>query len=78
NYTAASMLTIYTLDLTDLAADADPVTVAADGDTVYASATSLYLASNPQWYCCGRSSVKQDTQIHRFDITGSKRPTYLG
>ncbi|MEO6886418.1 MAG: beta-propeller domain-containing protein, partial [Jatrophihabitantaceae bacterium] len=74
-YTGASMLTIYTLDLTRLGADPQPATVAADGDTVYASADSLYIASNPDW---NGSAATQQTEIHRFDISRTTRPTYLG
>jgi uncharacterized secreted protein with C-terminal beta-propeller domain len=50
--------------------------VAADGDTVYATASSLYITSNPDWYTSTTS--KQDTEIHRFDISGTGSPTYLG
>lgn len=79
-YTGTSMLTIYTLDLTHLGAPAQPVSVAADGDTVYATSTSLYIASNPQWACCSTAptSTTQQTEMHRFNITGSAPPTYLG
>jgi len=82
DYTGASMLTIYTLDLTHLGATPKPVSVAADGDTVYATSSSLYIASNPNWYCCPSpataTATAQQTEIHRFDITGSTQPTYLG
>lgn len=78
-YTGASLLTIYTLDLTHLGAPPNPVSVAADGDTVYATSNSLYLASNPDWSCCPSPGVPaQQTEIHRFDISGSSPPTYLG
>lgn len=78
-YTGASMLTVYTLDLDHLGATPDPVTVAADGDTVYATSSSLYVASNPDWYgCCGVQPTAQKTELHRFDITGTGAPTYLG
>lgn len=50
DFTGASMLTVYTLSMSDLGADPSPVTVAADGDTVYASRGSLYIASNPDWW----------------------------
>ena len=81
DYTGASMLTIYTLDMTHLGSTPDPVTVAADGDTVYATTSSLYITSNPDWYCCtisGPTAPKQTTEIHRFDISGNTAPTYLG
>ncbi|GAA4581111.1 beta-propeller domain-containing protein [Planotetraspora phitsanulokensis] len=51
-YTGTSMLTVHTIDL---AADQtfspdSPISVAADGDTVYGTATSLYVTSNPRWW----------------------------
>jgi uncharacterized secreted protein with C-terminal beta-propeller domain len=77
HYTGRSMLSIYTLDLDHLGTSPDPVSIAADGDTVYATSTSLYVASSPQWYCCG-GHMQQRTQLHRFDISGTGAPTYLG
>ncbi|RBQ16592.1 hypothetical protein DP939_29585 [Spongiactinospora rosea] len=50
-YTGTTMLTVHTLDLAagDNALSGDrPVSVAADGDTVYGTATSLYVTSNTQ------------------------------
>jgi hypothetical protein len=81
-YTGGSMLTIYTIDLRKDLEDTAPVSLAADGDTVYATAGSLYLASNPNWWSCNgpcpsRSTAEQ-TEIHRFDISTDSRPTYLG
>jgi uncharacterized secreted protein with C-terminal beta-propeller domain len=75
-YTGTSLLTVYTLDIADPDGGAGPVSVAADGDTVYATATSLYVASNPDWWTSGKKA--QHTQLHRFDITGTGEPTYLG
>jgi hypothetical protein len=57
-YTGTSLLTVHTLDLAkDLPADpaqseapTDPIAVAADGDTVYGTADSLYVTSNPRWW----------------------------
>src|SRR6185437_6310870 len=77
-FTGASMLTVYTLDLAQpSAADPQPISVAADGDTVYATADSLYIASNPNWYCC-QTTVAQRTELHRFDISETGQPRYLG
>jgi uncharacterized secreted protein with C-terminal beta-propeller domain len=73
NYTGTSMLTVYTVDLAASLADPRPITLAADGTTVYASGTSLYVAdaNGPEGH-----GVK--TQLHRFDITTAGRPAYLG
>ena len=87
DYTGTSMITVYTLDLSgDPSADPRPVSIAADGDTVYASSGSLYVASNPDWVCCygggpmasAPTPTAQHTQIHRFDISGPGAPVYLG
>lgn len=77
HYSAKSMLSVYTLDLDHLGASPDPVSIAADGDTVYATSTSLYVASSPQWHCCSTVGAHR-TQVHRFDIAGSGAPVYLG
>jgi uncharacterized secreted protein with C-terminal beta-propeller domain len=58
------------------------VIAVSSNDNVYATSTSLYIASNPQWSCCtvpsASLSTPQQTEVHRFDITGSAPPTYLG
>jgi hypothetical protein len=49
-YSGTSMLTVLTFDLTsDTLGDGQPVTIVADGDTVYANGPSLYIASDRQW-----------------------------
>jgi hypothetical protein len=77
-YTGASMLTIYTVNFDNFDASPVPVTVAADGDTVYGTSDSLYVASNPNAVCCMPAPSADRTEIHRFDITGTGAPTYLG
>nr|BFE86314.1 hypothetical protein GCM10020093_089150 [Planobispora longispora] len=52
-YTGASMLSVHTLDLGQGAAalsESAPISVAADGDTVYGTGSSLYVTSNPRWW----------------------------
>ncbi|MEU9890235.1 beta-propeller domain-containing protein [Sphaerisporangium sp. NPDC051011] len=49
-YTGTSMLTVHTIDLEAGLTSDDPIAVAADGDTVYATPTSLYVTSNPRWW----------------------------
>jgi hypothetical protein len=46
-FTGSSMLTVLTVDLTRQIGNGDPVTVVADGETVYGTATSLYVTNNP-------------------------------
>src|SRR5690606_31354442 len=49
-YTGASMLTVLTFDLTSpTLGTGDPVTVVADGDTVYSNGSSLYVANDQRW-----------------------------
>ena len=68
SYTGMSLLTVYSIDLASGLADPKPITLAADGATVYASTSSLYIASTDG----------ARTQLHRFDITHAGRPSYLG
>ncbi|WP_344748287.1 beta-propeller domain-containing protein, partial [Streptosporangium vulgare] len=49
-YTGTSMLTVHSLDLSKALTETAPIGVAADGDTVYGTGTSLYVASNPRWW----------------------------
>jgi uncharacterized secreted protein with C-terminal beta-propeller domain len=90
-YSGMSMLSLLTFDLTAAAlGSGDAVTVAADGDTVYGTATSLYVTSDPHWRSWpipadraqGSSAgpsrpAKPTTQIHRFDLTTPGRPRYV-
>jgi uncharacterized secreted protein with C-terminal beta-propeller domain len=82
DYTATSTLTVYTLNPTAPNADPQPISLEADGNTVYATATSLYVASNPYCaYCYGAGGTVAGsgaTQLHRFDIAGTGVPVYLG
>ncbi|MBF8188494.1 beta-propeller domain-containing protein, partial [Nonomuraea sp. K274] len=52
DYTGTSLLTVHTIDLAKgiTAAGTDPISLAADGDIVYGTGTSLYVASNPRWW----------------------------
>ena len=76
-YTGTSLVTIYTIDAAHPSADPQPVSLAADGDTVYATAASLYVISNATCEWCVTPSP-QPTQIHRFDTSHAGKPTYLG
>jgi beta propeller domain-containing protein len=49
-YTGTSMLTVLTFDLNgDRLGAGQPLTVIADGDTVYSSGDNLYIANDRQW-----------------------------
>ncbi len=77
-FSGASLVTVLTVDLTRNAfTDLDPLTVAADGDTVYATPTSLYVANDDRWRgwrTTGAETAVGKTELYRFDITG--RTTY--
>lgn len=50
NYTGANLLTVVTVDLSaDRFDSGDPITIVADGDTVYSNGTSLYIAADQRW-----------------------------
>jgi uncharacterized secreted protein with C-terminal beta-propeller domain len=67
-YTGESMLTVYTIGLAASLGDPEPIGLAADGTTVYSTGSSLYVAG----------AGVRTTQLHRFDISGPGRPSYLG
>ncbi|WP_113699340.1 beta-propeller domain-containing protein [Nonomuraea lactucae] len=52
DYTGASLLTVHSIDLAQgvTTAGTDPISLAADGDIVYGTGQSLYVASNPHWW----------------------------
>jgi uncharacterized secreted protein with C-terminal beta-propeller domain len=85
DYSGASLLSLLTFDLDGPAlGSGDAVTVAADGETVYGTATSLYVASDQRWRAApmpaDRSStrpVEPATQIHRFDLTAPGPARYV-
>ncbi len=75
SYTGSSMLTVYTLDLAgpaDQVLDGvDPVTVVADGHTVYGTASSLYVANDLSW-----RPERPRTELFRFDVFGTGPPRF--
>ncbi len=52
DYSGTSLLTLHSLDLSQglTAAGSSPIGLAADGDIVYGTGQSLYVASNPHWW----------------------------
>ena len=74
-FTGSSLLTVYTFDLTTaterVLGGGDPVSIVADGDTVYGTARSLYVATAMSW----RGNTER-TEVHRFDLSGPGRPRY--
>lgn len=82
DFSGTSMVTVLTFDLAaDALGNGDPVSVVADGDTVYGTGSSLYIASDQRWRRNtwrggAESMIAPKTEIHRFDTTGTARPTY--
>ncbi|MFG1949589.1 beta-propeller domain-containing protein [Micromonospora sp. NPDC048830] len=82
--TGSAVLTVLSFDLTTgRLGDGDPVSVAADADTVYGTARSLYLAGSR--HPAGRpwrtgwvpTAGPAATAIYQFDTAAPGRPRYL-
>lgn len=63
DYTGTSLLTVHTIDLAQGLTEAgtDPISLAADGDTVYGTGQSLYVTSNPRWWWPVPMAAVEDT-----------------
>src|SRR5205823_5114945 len=68
-YAGTAMTSVYTVDVAKDLGKLSPITLAADGATVYSTASSLYITSQVS---------PKATQINRFDITRAGQPAYLG
>jgi hypothetical protein len=79
DYTASSMLTVLTFDLGAALGTGDPVTVVADGDTVYGNAANLYIADDhtPHGMDGMRSVGTGRTELYQFSIAGSAKPVHV-
>jgi hypothetical protein len=81
-YTGTSLLSVLTVDLNGDLGTTDPVSVVAGGQSVYATANSLYVTNtggvSPVEQNQGRRVQEtQRTDIYKFDIRGSGRPRYV-
>lgn len=85
-YSGTSMVTLLSFDLAAPAlSDGEPVTVLADGDTVYSNGRNLYVANDQrwrlgQWRPGGNAPFKpadEITEIYQFDTSGPGRPRYV-
>jgi hypothetical protein len=82
-YTGASTLTVLTFDLSaSELGDGDPVSVVADGDTVYSNGASLYIASDQRWRIMPELATSPElderTEIYKFDTSEPGPPRYVG
>jgi hypothetical protein len=83
---ATSMLTIYTVNLAGTLTSGDPLTVLADGETVYASGAHLYIAHETYYRPMQRKLLpgdrvrpapeQQRTEVHQFDIAKPGQPRH--
>jgi Beta propeller domain len=79
-FSGAGMVSVLTLDLARGMRISDADAVMTDGDTVYASPTSLYVATR-RWFdpavtLTPEQMTRQSTLIHRFDISDPLKTVY--
>jgi uncharacterized secreted protein with C-terminal beta-propeller domain len=80
HYTGASMLTVLTVDLTKELGVGDPVSIVADGDTVYGTGTSLYVADDHSLHGKPGGFAPPQvarTEVYQFDISRPGKPVYV-
>jgi hypothetical protein len=81
-FTGTSMLTVLTVDLAKELDKGDPVSIVADGDTVYGTGSSLYVADDHVSHAIdgkpGFAPVRNArTEVYQFDISGPGKPVYV-
>ncbi|WP_422772557.1 beta-propeller domain-containing protein [Plantactinospora sp. WMMC1484] len=85
-YSGTSLVTLLSFDLGATAlGDGDPVSVVADGDTVYSNGSRLYIASDQRWRVLPTLTAgdrapdpkDEQTEIYQFDTSGPGRPRYV-
>jgi hypothetical protein len=84
-YSGTSMLTVVTLDLTGDLRPEGSVTVVADGETVYGTAESLYIADDHSGFSMPFDTTAPRpfpvadpaTEIHKFDVSEPGSPQYV-
>jgi hypothetical protein len=78
DYNATSMLTVLTFDLGKDLGTGDPVTIVADGNTVYGTGTNLYVADDHLMN--GMSDTPSPgarTEIYQFDTSAPGKPVHV-
>ena len=74
SYSGTSLVTVLSFDLSrDTLRAGVPTAVLADGETVYGSGTSLYIAHDERWRGL---DTKAGTEIYQFDIS-AMQPRYV-
>jgi Beta propeller domain len=72
SYTGLSLVSVFSLDLSGDLSGVAPVSVVADGQTVYGSGTALYVTDRS----ATRGTTADRTDIYRFDVGGSGPPSF--
>jgi uncharacterized secreted protein with C-terminal beta-propeller domain len=79
DHSATSMLSVLTFDFPGDLGNGDAVTIVADGDTVYGTGTSLYVADDhslrPQTRFA--PTTPANTAIHQFDVSKPGPPRHV-
>ena len=73
-YSATSMLTVLTFDLNAAMGTGSPVTIVADGQTVYGSPSALYVANDRRAFTM--EAPAPTTELYRFDVSNPGPPVY--
>jgi uncharacterized secreted protein with C-terminal beta-propeller domain len=79
-FSGTALMRVLTFDLTAAALDdGSPVGVVADGDVVYGTPRSLYVANNPGWRFntlsgATATAASRSTEIFRFDLPPTGKP----
>jgi len=78
DYTATAMLTVLTFDLNKNLGTGDPVTIVADGDTVYGTGANLYVADDHVAHGTrGTRAGGARTELYQFDVSGAGKPVHV-
>ncbi len=84
SYSGTNLLTVLSFDIAENGlTDGQPVSIVADGDTVYSNGKSLYVASNQAWRGMPMAAADQmspappRTEIYKFDTSSAERPRYV-
>lgn len=86
SYSGTSLVTVLSFDLGAATLGAgDPVTVIADGDTVYSTGDRLYVANDQRWRVLPLLTARnvapdpkdETTEIYQFDTGGAGTPRYV-
>jgi uncharacterized secreted protein with C-terminal beta-propeller domain len=82
-FSGASLVTVLSFDVgASTLTEGDPVALFADGDTVYGTKSSLYIANDQRWFgwrgplAWERNPHKDTTDLYQFDVTAPK-PVYV-